>query len=116
MESLKNLDYKALENVLKAQMPKADKRVLPTFQCKSCGNCELNYHNKPQNNIENGFCMKFFQNVDLNEKNVKCWTSKPHTYFEELATLKPKENTKDLHKRNKRASKLNIEFNELTLF
>ena len=92
------------------------KKELPTLQCGSCGNCELNYHNEPSSNIDNGFCVKFFQNVDLNQKNVSCWTSKQNTYFEDLSKISPTEKKEDLHKRNKRASHLKIEFNQIKLF
>ena len=92
-------------------------KVLPNFDCASCGNCEKNYHVEPSSNINNGFCMKFFQNVPLDEKNIKCWTSKQHTYFEELSKLSPAEKMADLHKRKKRSGKLNIDFtNQLNIF
>lgn len=115
---MKNLyqDYQMLEQILSAQLPKKDTRYLPTFDCKTCGNCELNYHKDDSSNINNGFCVRFFQNVDLNEKNVTCWTSKQNTYFEDLAKLGNSEKKEDLHKRNKRAKKLKIEFDQPTLF
>ena len=104
-------------DVFIGKLPPKPKIELPTLLCGSCGNCELNYHKDPQSNLNNGFCVKFFQNVDINEKNVSCWTSKPHTYYEDLNKLSPMEKKADLHKRNKRATKLTIEFNnELNLF
>lgn len=91
-------------------------KTLPTFQCYSCGNCELKLNDKLEENPTVGFCYKFFENVKLDEKNIRCWTSKPHTYFEDLAKLSPSQKMEDLHKRNKRASKLNIDLNQLTIF
>ncbi|MBF4491046.1 hypothetical protein IR010_00725 [Flavobacterium sp. MR2016-29] len=113
MESLNKINYL---DVLNGVHPPKEKKVLPTLLCGSCGNCILNYHNEPTSNIDNGFCVKWFQNVDLNEKNVACWTSKQNTYYEQLGKLSTLEKKEDLHKRNKRASKLNIEFNQQTLF
>lgn len=108
-------DYLMLEQVLKSQLPKKDTRYLPTFDCKTCGNCEKNYFiDEP--NADNGFCFKFFQNVALDEKNVACWTSKPHTHFEDLSKLRPTEIKKDDHIRNKRAKKLKIQLDQPTLF
>jgi hypothetical protein len=111
-------DYQLYEQILKAQQPKKDTRYLPTFDCKSCGNCEKDYHKQESSNVNNGFCVKFFQNVCLDEINMKCWTSKQHTYYEDISKLRPTEKKADLHKRNKRAKKLKIEFNqnELNLF
>jgi len=91
-------------------------KTLPTFQCYSCGNCELKLNDNLEENPNVGFCYKFFENVKLEEKNIRCWTSKPHTYFEDLANLRPNQIKEDLHKRNKRASKLKIDFNQPTLF
>lgn len=94
-------------------------KTLPTFQCYSCGNCELNYHPDPVSNENNGFCMKFFQNVPLDEKNISCWTTKQHTYFEDLAKLKPEQTKADFFRMHKRADKLKIELketNQLNLF
>ncbi|WP_406843560.1 hypothetical protein [Flavobacterium soyae] len=119
---MKNLyqDYEMLSPLLQAQLPKAkiETRYLPDFICASCGNCERNYHKDEASNENNGFCMKFFQNVPLEEKNVNCWTSKQHTYFEDLSKLRPAEKMKDLHIRNKRADQLKIELenNQLNLF
>ena len=107
MESVKKINYLDVLNGVKPPQPKKE---LPTFACGSCGNCEKNYHDKPQNNIDNGFCMKFFQNVDLNEKNVSCWTSKQHQYYEELSKLSPKEKIEHMHKTDKRVKKLKIDF------
>ncbi|XDZ55428.1 hypothetical protein FlaCF_2476 [Flavobacterium tructae] len=94
-------------------------KTLPTFQCYSCGNCELNYHKDDESNKDNGFCMKFFQNVDLEEKNVRCWTTKQHTYFEDLAKIKPEQTKSDFFRMHKRADYLKIELkesNQLNLF
>ncbi|MBZ4040975.1 hypothetical protein [Flavobacterium hibisci] len=94
-------------------------KTIPTFQCYSCGNCELNFHKEDSDNENNGFCMRFFQNVPLEEKNISCWTSKKHTYYEDLANLKPTLNKSDYHKRNKRANQLKLELkepNQLNLF
>ena len=93
-------------------------KVLPVFDCASCGNCEKNYHNDPASNINNGFCMKFFQNVPLDEKNIKCWTSKQHQYFEELSKLSPQQKKAHMHKTDKRVKHLKIDFNtnQLNIF
>lgn len=113
MESLNKASF---QDVFTGCKPIAKKPELPSLLCGSCGNCELNYHKEPSSNINNGFCVRFSQNVDINEKNVACWTSKPHTYYEDLSKLSPAEKNRDLHTRNKRANKLNIEFNQLTFF
>jgi hypothetical protein len=113
---MESLNQAIFENVFTGSKPVKKKTELPTLLCGSCGNCELNYHNKPESNIDNGFCVKFFQNVDLNEKNVSCWTSKQNTYYEDLSKISPQEKKADLYKRNKRANNLNIEFNQLTIF
>ncbi|UUF13239.1 MULTISPECIES: hypothetical protein [Flavobacterium] len=113
-----NQDYEQLAKILQAQLPKpkVEQRFLPQFICASCGNCERNYHKDEASNIDNGFCVKFFQNVPLEEKNVACWTSKPHTYLEDLTKLGNSEKLKDQHIRNKRAKKLKIELDQPTLF
>lgn len=113
MESLKNANW---NDVFTGCKPIAKKPVLPSLDCGSCGNCEKNYHKEPKDNIDNGFCVRFFQNVGLNEKNVACWTATPHKYYEDLNKLRPAEKKEDLARRNKRASNLNIEFNQQTLF
>ena len=114
-------DYQKLAEILQSQLPKAklEFRYLPDFICASCGNCERNYHKDEASNKDNGFCMKFFQNVDLEEKNVKCWTSKQHTYFEDLSKIRPMEKKEDFYKLHKRADRLKIELkesNQLNLF
>lgn len=93
-------------------------RVLPALDCGTCGNCEKNYHKDPKDNINNGFCLRFFENVPLDQKNPACWTDKNNTYYEDLGKLSPMEKKEDLHKRNKRADKLQIDFskNQLNLF
>jgi hypothetical protein len=118
---MKNVnDYAILANVLQAQLPKEkiEQRFLPDLICASCGNCERNYHKEESSNVNNGFCVRFFENVPLDQKNVNCWTSKPHTHFEDLSKLRPTEIKKNEHLRNKREKKLKIEFNqnELNLF
>lgn len=91
-------------------------KIIPTFQCYSCGNCEQNYHNDPASNKDNGFCVRFFQNVPLDEKNFSCWTTKQHTHYEDLSKLKP-ELLKNEHFRNfNKGKKLNIDLNQPTLF
>lgn len=91
-------------------------KTLPTFQCYSCGNCELKLNQELQENPNVGFCYRFFENVKLDEKNVACWTTKQHTHFEDLAKLKPEllknEHFQNLHK----AKKAKIDFNQLTIF
>lgn len=113
-----NQDYEQLQQILQAQLPKpkVENRLLPDLICASCGNCERNYHKDQTSNENNGFCVKFFQNVPLDEKNVSCWTNKPHTHFEDLAKLRPNETKEDFHRRNKRAKKLNIQLDQPTLF
>ncbi len=95
---------------------KEDSRILPTFQCKNCGNCELNYHKDDDSNKDNGFCMKFFQNVPLEEKNISCWTSVQHTYFDELGKLKPTMQKNEHYRNLSKAKKLKINFDQPTLF
>lgn len=89
---------------------------LPTFQCYSCGNCELKFNDQLEQNPTVGFCYRFFENVLLEEKNLSCWTTKPHTHFEDLAVLKP-ELLKNQHFRNlNKAKNLKIDLNQQTLF
>lgn len=89
---------------------------LPTFQCYSCGNCELKFNENQEAHPTLGFCYRFFENVKLEEKNVSCWTTKQHTHFEDLAKLKPEllknEHFVNLH----RAKKVKIDLNQQTLF
>lgn len=94
-------------------------KTLPTFQCYSCGNCELKLNDNLEENPTIGFCYKFFENVKLEEKNIRCWTSKPHTYFEGLVELKENQTKTDFFKMHKRANHLKIELkesNQLNLF
>jgi hypothetical protein len=75
-----------------------NKRNLPMLNCETCGNCELNFHKEESLSLNNGFCMRFFQNVDKSEKNPACWTSKPHDHYDKFATLKDNINTANNHK------------------
>lgn len=59
-------------------------RVLPVFYCKSCGNCETRFHKEDIDNERLGFCVRFKENVGLEDKNVSCWTKKENTYYKDL--------------------------------
>ncbi|MFH6964536.1 hypothetical protein ACHRVK_19320 [Flavobacterium plurextorum] len=54
--------------------------------------------------------------MNLEEKNIACWTSKQNTYYEDLGKLKP-ELMKNQHFKNfNKGKKLNIDLNQPTLF
>ncbi|MEO6177284.1 MAG: hypothetical protein ABIP27_19170 [Flavobacterium circumlabens] len=115
MESLKPNFLDVFQGKIPLKM--SDKKTLPTLDCGTCGNCEKNFHKDPQSNVNNGFCVRFKENTPLDQKNPSCWTSKNNTYYEDLSKMSPSEKKQDLHKRNKRADKLKIQFtNQQNLF
>lgn len=61
-----------------------EKRVLPTFQCYTCGNCETDFHKTQDLTEKLGFCLRFKENVQLEEKNIKCWTNKKSEHYKDL--------------------------------
>lgn len=85
-------------------------RELPTFQCYSCGNCETHFHKEQQDNERLGFCLKFKENVGLDEKNLKCWTNKENTYYKDLFLKVEKQKTAIKKIEAKQAKQLNLIF------
>lgn len=85
-----------------------NKKFLPILNCETCGNCELNFHKDEALNVNTGFCMRFFQNVEKSEKNPACWTSKPHEHYKDFGTLKNKLDSINNHKNNAIAKRKKI--------
>jgi hypothetical protein len=93
------------------------KNEIPNFLCSSCGNCEKNFSKFDEVNKINGFCYRFYEVTPLDQKNLNCWTSKPHTHFEDLGKLGNNQKTRDYHLNKQKAKKLEINFdNQLALF
>ncbi len=81
------------------------------IQCSTCGNCEKNFHTDLSDNKRLGFCLLFKENVKLNEKNIKCWTTTPHTYYQDLFLQKEK-----IKKAKNNITKKLIQIDQLQLF
>lgn len=86
------------------------KRILPTFQCETCGNCEKFFHHDEQYHDKLGFCLRFKENVDLSEKNLRCWSEKPNEHYKQLFLQVEKTKTANQHIVKKQAEQLNLFF------
>lgn len=92
-------------------------KSIPDFLCNSCGNCEKNTNKDPSNHQKIGFCYRFFETTPLQQKNLACWTSKPHNYYQDIAKQGNNQKTKQFHINEKRKQKLELNFDaQLTLF
>ena len=92
-------------------------RVLPVFHCKSCGNCETHFHKEQQDNDRLGFCVRFKENVGLEDKNISCWTKKENTYYKDLFLKVEKEKTAIKHIEIKKVQQFSFDFdNQLNPF
>lgn len=90
---------------------------IPDFLCNTCGNCEKNINKDSSNDSKIGFCYRFLETTPLEQKNLTCWTSKPHEYYQDLNKLSSKQKLKAFHIKEKRKEKLELNFeNQLTLF
>ena len=92
-------------------------RFIPVIKCYSCGNCENDFHKNEEANARLGFCLRFKENVSLDEINPACWTGKENQYYKALhiSDLKKAETTK--HKMKALAKIKGIDLsNQLILF
>lgn len=85
-------------------------RVLPTFQCYSCTNCETDFHNDENIKKDIGFCLRFKENTPLEQKNLSCWTQKENKHYKDLFLQVEKSRTANKHIEVKQVQQLNLFF------
>ena len=83
-------------------------RFLPVFKCLTCGDCEKDFHKNEAYNENTGFCLRFKQNVGLDEKNLACWTNKERQHYKDLFLSVEKEKTAKKHIEKKQAVQLDL--------
>lgn len=89
-----------------------EKRILPTFQCYSCGNCETDFHTDEKIKDETGFCLKFKENTPLTQKNIRCWTHKKSEHYSDFFLETEKKRRANNHKEKKIAQQFNLFFDD----
>lgn len=95
-------------------------KTLPDFKCKSCGNCEIDFHIKHEyvngqlikdEQIKTvGFCLRFKENTPLGQKNLSCWTSQVNEHYKKLHLFGETKKNALQHVQKKIAVQLNLNF------
>lgn len=92
-------------------------RLIPVIKCYSCGNCENDFHKSEESNSRLGFCLRFKENVSLDEKNPACWTGKENQHYKSLAIHDIKKAQSIAHKMKALAKIKGLDLtNQLLLF
>lgn len=85
-------------------------KIIPVIKCYSCGNCEINFHEKEDLNDKLGFCLRFKENVSLDEKNPACWTNKENQHYKQLHFLGINQKKEKKHLTEKYKEQLSLNF------